>query len=113
MFIQVIYAGNASNEDPEIIEECSRLEDVLGVEITSQESVKSDDDIGVKFSQLPSVFKVTIKPSFELAEGMGDEDEVDAPSSSNLEGEMFKVEEVTIDEPIEPWKILLQGSTRL
>ena len=39
---------------------------------------------------------------------MGDEDAVDAPTSTNPEGEMFKVEEVTIDEPI-----LLQGSMRL
>ena len=43
----------------------------------------------------------------KLAEGMGDEEEVDAPTSTKLEGEMFRVEEVTIDEPI-----LLQGLMR-
>ena len=40
----MIYAGSASNDDPAVIEECSRLEDVLGVEITSAESLNGGDD---------------------------------------------------------------------
>ena len=48
----MIYAGSAPNDDHEIIEECSRLEDVLGVEISTHESSKIDDDTGSRISQL-------------------------------------------------------------
>ena len=45
---------------------------------------------------------------FKLADGgVEDEESVDSPASKDLEGEMFSVEEVTIE------PLFLQGSTRL
>ena len=44
-FVQMIYAGaNAADGDPGVLDECSRLEDLLGVEFSSQESSETDEE---------------------------------------------------------------------